>query len=232
MFPVGPASFRGSSNRAALDPVPGGGGGGSIALVAHTAFTGTGSGGGTTSGIDTTGANFIVIALATFYLANTPPTDSNGNTYLALSAQPPGGSGAISQLWYCASPTVGAGHTFTTPGAGYPGLAVAAFSGVNASPFDNETGASGASISSLATGSLTPSQNNSLVISAMAALGGSSGPYLNNAMTITDYQAETGASVGIGLAYVIQTAAVAVNPTWSWTGAVSEVSATIASIKP
>jgi hypothetical protein len=69
----------------------------------------------------------------------------------------------------------------------------------------------------LATGSVTPSAANELVVTAegQGAAGGS--PFtINLGFTITDQKAQVGGQAdGGGLAYLIQTTATAVNPTWT-----------------
>jgi hypothetical protein len=66
-------------------------------------------------------------------------TDSNGNTWVALTVH--NTSNFAHRFWYVASPTVGAGHTFTVSGSQtYPAIMVSAWSGAHASPFDTETG--------------------------------------------------------------------------------------------
>ena len=109
---------------------------------------------------------------------------------------------------------------------------VAAFSGAAAaSALDQQNGAVGTG-TSLATGSVTPSEDNELVVSGVSIADGSSGTYaVDSGLTITDQiLASAGNFEGGGLAYIIQTSAGAVNPTWSWTGSVNSA-AVIATFK-
>ncbi len=100
-----------------------------FALVANA-----GSGSGTTSAVDTTGADLLVAAVAYFDGAGTV-TDSKGNTWTGLTPATPG-SGRACRLLYCVPTSVGGGHTFSTP-SGFGGLCVSAWSGVDtATPFD------------------------------------------------------------------------------------------------
>lgn len=203
--------------RQQLDPAAGGGGGGgAIALVSHCKYDSVGLiGGGTTGSMNSTGATLLVAVQSTYFFGGNTITDSKSNTWIAATVHGNvgGNDGDTCQIWYSTSPIVGSGHTFTTCGSGYPALAVAAFSGVSASPFDNENGNFGDNISSLTTGSITPSVNNCLVIAGMGIRDTPTSPFtINGGFTVTD-SAENGA----GLAYLIQTSAAAANPTWSWT---------------
>lgn len=190
-----------------------------ITLVANVTFSGGGSAGGTTSAIDTSAANFIVINVGTFFNSNQAPGDSKGNTWTALTAQ---GNGNNTQLWYCSPCVTGAGHTFTTPGAGFPSMEVAAFSGLAASPYGSqESGAMASAVTSMQPGTLTPGQINSLVIVGCTINGGSSGPYTvtGGSVAAIDSAVETGSTnVGTIMGYVVQSTATALNPTCAWTG--------------
>src|SRR5207249_3237049 len=68
-------------------------------------------------------------------------------------------------IWYVYAPTVGSGHTFTcsTGSATYPAITVAAFAGAASSPFDVENG-NGTQNTTASTGSITPTQDNDLII--------------------------------------------------------------------
>ena len=103
-----------------------------FSLIAHTA---TGSA-GTTSGINTTGANLIVVTVA--YDTQSGVSDSNGNTWTALTAQS-GSQDGNARMYYCFNPTVGAGHTFTSA-QGYGAICVSAWSGAATSPQDQQNG--------------------------------------------------------------------------------------------
>ena len=188
------------------------------ALLAHTALaTETG---GTTPAIDTTGADLLVV-LVTQYSDSTPPSlsDSKGNTWTAR----PRYIGRFTQvrLYYCRGGSVGAGHTFSlSVGDSFYGtIEVAAFSGSVASPFEADvfSNAGSLSVTSLATGSLTPSMSGSLLIAGIDP-GDGTGLSIDSGFAITDFKAPvSGQNQGGGLAYLIQGAAAPVNPTFSWT---------------
>lgn len=186
-----------------------------IALISHLGYQ-PGANGGTSPPIDTTGANFLVANLVIINGGIAVLTDSYSNIWIPLTAY---GNSIQAQLYYAKNATTGTGHTFTVTCSGqFPGLAVASFSGVDtASPFDNQTGAVGSSVTSLASGTLTPNFNNELMISGFGTLY-SGAPPTSSVGTITDSLQEA-ASWGVGIAYLVQTTATAENVTWTQAGA-------------
>lgn len=195
---------------------------------------------GATSGIDTTGANLIVCAVSWFggggHFANTDLSDSKGNSWtLVTGSDSFNGSDVCIALFYSYNPTVGSGHTFTAARTGaYPGVSVAAFSGVTSSPVDQVTFASpNPATQSIGPGSITPSVDNCLVVTATAqnvagTISISNG--ITSVLTSVQHQA-TGE--GVAVAYVVQTTAAAINPTWNRGAAqVSGTGLNIASFKP
>lgn len=184
----------------------------------------------TTSGIDTTGADLIVIGVSgwTSNLDTTAPTDSKGNTWTAIRYQA-GGDSAV-KMWYCYNPTVGSGHTFTHGGTTYATICVIAFSGAASSPLDqqNSSGSSG-NVSSFAPGSITPTEDNELVV-AMWATANFKSPSVDSGFTLQEYVGANALPYHGGMAYLIQTTASAANSTASWTDAYW-ASAVIASFK-
>ena len=102
----------------------------------------------TTTGIDTTGANLIVVTVSFIY-HGTPPSvsDSYGNSWTLVVESAGGGSLPGDALFYCADPTVGTGHTFacSTVDSGYPLITAQVFSGAAASPYDQQSGSYGGS---------------------------------------------------------------------------------------
>lgn len=171
-----------------------------------------------TGAIDTSTATRLVIATAysTSITGITGVSDSKSNTWAALTAYSTGSN--VVRLFHCLAPTsVGSGHTFTTVGGSnqLAAIAVVAFSDplvAVAADFDN--GAAGDQ-----PGSGTPSTPRQFVIAALES--SSTGAYsINSGFTITDQIAlNAGSSCrGIALAYLVQGAATAVNPTWSTGG--------------
>lgn len=191
----------------------------------------------TTSSIDTTGATLLVAHVSSFAVTAEPTlTDSKGNTWIGLTAQVEGGT-SRSRLFYAANPSVGTGHTFTLTDPGgniFAGLEVQAWSGASITlPFDVENGGTQSSGTSLATGSVTPSVNNELVVTgAHIHTTGSGTISIDSGFSISD-QDQGGAvpaRFASAMAYLVQSTAGAVNPSWSWSTTTS-AAATIATFK-
>lgn len=184
--------------------------------------------GGTTSSVDSTGASLLVVVVSSYDLSSEPTlTDSKGNTWTGLTAQGPGGSNQRVRIFYAANPTVGSSHTFTLSGSTtYSSVSALAFSGAKtASPFDQQNGATGGS-TSLATGSVTPSEDGELVVAGIALDSAPSSLTIDSGFsTPAVVYFLGGSSYGVGSAYKIQTTAAAVNPTWSWTGSSGQAAA-------
>jgi hypothetical protein len=147
-------------------------------------------------------------------------SDSKSNTWTPLTSH------ARNRIYFAAAPTVGSSHnlTATSTGAGndYPSFCWAAFSGTQATwVFDYlENGNATPSATSLNTGSLTPSQDNELVIAALSDNGTGTGRSINNSFTIIDQIGLVASQhFGGGLAYKVQTATTAVDAAWSWSSA-------------
>lgn len=205
-----------------------------IAPVAHTNFTGAAGGGTTPTGIDTTGANAIFIVSYSYQGTGSGPlnnpTDNKGNTYTQRAILKTSPTGFQIELWECISPTVGTGHTFTRTGSNiYASFDVLAVSGLATTSFFGgsvtATIASGAGTAQA--GSVTPTSNGSLVLSAYLFSDGMTGTAsIDSGFTITDQQpAGTGTTEGGALAYLIQGTAGAVNPTWTATAGTQQKAA-------
>jgi hypothetical protein len=91
----------------------------------------------------------------------------------------------------------------------------AAFSGADTvSPYESENGAGSTSAATLQPGTVTPNEANALIISG--ASGALSATFsINLGFTITDQNTGSPSSFASAMAYLIQTNAVAVNPTWT-----------------
>lgn len=195
---------------------PGGfGGAGAATFTFIDSRSAAGVDAATTSAWDTTGITDIIVGAA--YLVSAPPpalTDNKSNSFTALTAS--SGTNVETRQWYIANPTVGSGHTFTFTGNGsFVAFGVLGFSGgTNATPFDVQNGNTGAGTSPSA-GSVTPSQNNELVI-ALVGADGSTINSIDGGFTITqtiNYGA--GANFGVAMARLIQGTAAPANPTWT-----------------
>ncbi len=206
-------------------PFPGPGmvhttGGGAITLLTHVcAFSGD-TNTVTTTTINTTGATLLVVTISDYQaaLAQAVPSDSKMNTWTSLTTYNADLSVRVTTS-YVANPTVGTLHTFTATGSvAYPSICVASFSGVvSMSPLDQQHGQGGvAAATTLQPGSITPSQNNELVITGLA-FDTSGTVSIDSGFTITDQtDYMPGAAFGAALAYIVQTTAGAVNPTWTF----------------
>lgn len=184
-----------------------------IAGVTASSLTGNGV---TSSGIDTTGANFLVIGLSQNPAVVTV-SDSNGNTYTALSVIENSSSNRAT-LYVCTTPiSVGAGHTFTVSGGGsYPAIGVAAFSVVPAVNLQGESSNFyNDGTSPVASGSLTPSMPFSLVLTAIGCFG-PAGTF-NSGMTALVNAGVGGLAYGGGLGYLIKSDTVPVNIAYTYT---------------
>lgn len=199
----------------------------SAALLAHTAKA-LGSAGGTTTAIDTTGANLIIIGLSYDNGGTANLTDSKGNTWIALTTHNVVGNG-VSKMYYCFNPVVGTGHTFSSTSI-FSSMDVQAWSGAASAPLDQQSGAT-ATASTLPTGSITPTVNNEIVISHfMFSVAGTAS--VGAGMAISDQiNFTSGANYGSAMAYIQQGTAAAINPTWTSGGGATPLAATIVSFK-
>lgn len=183
--------------------------------------------------IDTTGVNLLVVVLMDSD-GTSVITDNKGNSPYATAVGQLGGFASnFNTIFYFKSPSVGTGHTFTVTGtAKSPSIAMAGFSGVDTtSPLDQHTSASSNFGSSAQPGSITPGSANQLVVSGVTYQDTGNTLSIDLSFIIADQLVQqNSAHLGGGLAYIIQTTATAVNPTWS--EAVGNiVSVTIASFK-
>jgi hypothetical protein len=203
--------------------VGGGGSSPTFTLVGHA------GGIGTTSSFDSSGADLLVASFGGDLNRNI--SDSYGNTWVPLTQKSNNNLNSASRIWYVVDPIVGAGHTVTID-QNYDFIAVQAWSGGHMVPFDVQNGTDGSgSISSIQSGSVTPTEDNELVISALGQGETVTGINIDSGFTISDYHDGTiNTDYGGGLAYKVQTTATAVNPTWSWTGSAT-VSSVIATFK-
>lgn len=216
-------------------PTPGGGGGG-ISLVSHTSSHSTDGGNNVqTSGINTTAANSLWLASGSTATATTPQDSCDGgstwtaNSWSSENATNSGGGNGVA-LWHVRSltPTVCASHLFRLQSSStFPSIAVAAFSGSTSATVDGSANQAGtASATSLASGSYTPSGANELVLSAESSDHAImvNPPTSSSGQTwiLTDQDANIGSGAyQVGLAYRVQTTAVAENVTWTITPSAS-----------
>lgn len=177
----------------------------------------------TTSAIDTTGATLIVAAVASYYGTNTV-VDSAGNTWHALTEYGAGGQGDTVTIFYAFNPTTSATHTFSgddLASQGFTSIMVAAFSGTDATAAVFEAGTD----KGHAQTNGNPVQPGSVVVATIGdlyitAVGGYANATLaiDSGFTIITQDVLAANSLFAGLAYLLATDLVAVNPTWTPTG--------------
>jgi hypothetical protein len=164
-------------------------------------------GSGTTSNIDTTGANLIVGSVADAFDDDLTVSDSLTNIWTKLTLRA-GASTDRVRLYYTLPTSVGSGHNFSINDVffNFPSLCIIAYSGAMVSPYDQQ---SGTSAGGTQPGSITPPGNGTLFI---AARNGSSGATIDSGFSIVESVTGTRPSQ---LAELIQVTAAAINPTWS-----------------
>ncbi len=193
-----------------------------IALLTHTSKQGS-STTVTTNAIDTSGANLIVVMRCMQNEQNM--TDSASNTWTSAVNL---SNTSETRMLYCLAPTTSTTHTFTQTGS-FPALAVACFSGVKTSSPLDQTASHGVNTSTTnATGSITPSENNELLVfgDADAWTGSVS---VNVGAILEQLALVGGTSFAISIGYEIQTTATARNVTWTQSN--SRTGALVASFK-
>jgi hypothetical protein len=209
-----------------------------IALVANVAAGSVANSTITTTAINTTGADTIVCYISEQDNAiDTTISDTNANTWNQLTQQRNGATAnLLGRMWYCQNCTVGASHTFTATDGGdtisRPSIACAAFSGGHLTALiDQQTGTADVDGGTTTdTGAISPSENNTLVVTGIA-VGANAATYtIDGSYTITDQIAVTANHFGVALAYEIQTTATATNRRWT-SSTNTYVMTTIASFK-
>ena len=189
----------------------------------------------TTAALNTTGANLIVCVVEQYNGATKGTvTDSKGNTWTQLTGA--GTSIAYVDIWYCASPTVGTSHTFTYSSGSnlFGGIFVQAWSGAATSPFDQQNAlANSTSINTVQAGSITPTVNGELIVAGLCKTDNTTTSSINSGFTVSNEAPwASGVNEGGSDAYLVQTTAAAINPTWTVGGTVSfNLAAAIASFK-
>jgi hypothetical protein len=206
------------------------------ALVAYGCASSTNDKSVTTPAIDSSGSTLLVWALNAYDSGFTPGefSDSKGNTWTSLTGHATGNYNTIIRYVNSATPTVGSSHTISYGAAvsRYPAACLFAFSGTVTSPFDVENGSSSASASSLATGSVTPGQDNELVFTVYGGDNDSVTPTINGGFTASGFSASSsGLAASVAVAYLVQTTATAANPTWTKNSGTSAITTGIATFK-
>ena len=189
-----------------------------IAVVATLGQGSTDGNGFTSSTVNCTGADFLVVA------ANVDPatytiSDSQANTWAYYSG-PTSFGGRYGVIWYVVNPSVSSSQTFTISGSGHqPSINVLALSGVDtASPVDQvSAGDSNLFSGTIQPGSVTPGSDNQIVLAVVGGIiDNTTTVSVNGGFTISSQVAQAdGLRDLCALAYLIQTTATAANPTFT-----------------
>lgn len=207
-----------------------------FALIAHTAKGSADALTVTTDPIDTTDACEIVAAVADDQAGAVTFTDLFANTWILRTPYPASGpEGTMRIQFYDCAPCLGGpGHTFTATRVSanaYPAIAVAAITGTITTPFDLEAGDTASATTTIQAGSLTPSQNMTAIFAAVAFDGNPGGAAISlNGFTLLDTTGSSGFTYGIGLGYLNQSTAAAVNPLWT-VSSTTDLAAAVADYK-
>lgn len=196
----------------------GGGGGGTPELVDQIgAGASSGGAGFTTSAIDTTGANLIVVVKVWYGGSEPTITDSKSNSYTAAGAASVNSTSWSVRQYYVYGGTVGSGHTFTLDGtAHYASISVMAFSGIATSPKDQDAADEESAWTTLPSGSLTPSQANSVSVTGIVFDDGSGTVTEPSGYTAgPEVMTSSGAHIGVSAAWKILSATTPINPDWT-----------------
>lgn len=192
-----------------------------FALITGTVKQSTNNRNATTDAIDTTGAVLLTLVVWNFGGADVTVSDSKGNTWTSRDVAQDGGNERV-RIYDCVPTSVGAGHTFGTIDDGsdsFPAIAVAAWSGAHASPFDQvSAGASQNTGTTLQPGSATPAEDNELFVTACNTTGAGVTTTIDEGFTELHDVVEGANASALHWAYKIQTAGGAQNPTFTSSG--------------
>lgn len=177
--------------------------------------------GATTTTVNTTGADLIVIAVSDFANGATP-SDNQANTYTQVGPSE-STTRQIAKIFACKSPTTSASHTFTPGGNNgwndvqvWSGSASGTLTAITDASSGGKSGALGST--TVQPGSITPTQSNELIVCSLTLDDPSTTtpPTINSSFTVSTWGAETaGSTFGSGFSYLVQSAANPINPTWT-----------------
>jgi hypothetical protein len=166
--------------------------------------------------MNTTGADFIVAYLGSYKdYTSSGLTDNKGNSYTGVLQA---GASGILKFYYCIGASCESDHTFTIGGIyGYwDEIVVMAFSGGGSATYHGETSQNPQYhyVDTMQPGSITPSVNGSLIVSAVSNYSTGGSPTCNSGFTYFG-TAKNNYTGMMGAGYLIQETAAAINPTWS-----------------
>ena len=189
-----------------------------ISLLASGEGVAGGSGESVTSDMDSTGASLIVVGVTGIGLSFTDITDSATNTWTELT-NVEGGGNADAFMSYVVSPTTSATHNFTfTEANSFATIGALVFGGANTSQTPVESDATHTTAASAQAGSVTPGDDNSVIVQLLSQGGTISSLAIDSSYILElERNWSSGVNMGLAMAYLIQGTAAATNPTWSWT---------------
>lgn len=167
-----------------------------------------------------TGANLIIGALTNYLPTSTNSLSDNGGDSIFLRPAIDDGSNVRTTPFYIVNPTSLSAFVISTSTVAnsYPTIcyiAVTTTSGTN--PFDDEADNTFGGTSA-ASGFVSPSQNNDILVAVWSGISDISSPSISIGYNITSTPVTTSTTALRGMiAYLIQTTATGLNPTWSWT---------------
>jgi hypothetical protein len=187
-----------------------------------------------TAAVDTTGATLIVASVSDHPANSGTISDSQTLTW-TTSLSSANATGSEVKLFFAVATSTNASHTFTYSGAStFPAICVIAFAGTHATtPYTGQESTATAASNSVQPGSLTPSEDNCVVVSGLSFNDNAGQTFsISGGWTIAGQVAYSGGQhFGVGLGYSIQTTATASNPTWSFAASSADLGASSAVFK-
>lgn len=194
-----------------------------------------GANGATTgSGFSSVGASLSLIGICSYSaVADATVSDNAGNTYTPLTKYTTASFQYV-RWFYCLNPTSNASATATASStSGFTSIVYAVYSGgAIVSGFDVENGAiNNGSTTTISPGSITPTQNNDLIVALLGFNGSTASPTIGASLTVRQFiNFSAGTNFGIAFADFVQTSAAAINPAWSYSAS-PQIANSIASFK-
>jgi hypothetical protein len=187
-----------------------------IALVANGSAISADTNTAVTSAMNSSGANFVVGVGSALSNAQTF-TDNQASSWVAGTNGSGVGNGLV--ISYARSITQSTAHTVTdSAGGNFPSVYAAVFSGVSTNNFDQASSGTATASTSVSPGSVTPTQNNELIITGVTTASSNAVFSIDSGFTILgQFAFVSGAAFGGAMAYKVQGVAAAVNPTWTVT---------------
>ena len=201
-------------------------------LLGHAEIQASGNTSITATGLDTTGADLIVVVTTSWANVQVDQvSDNKGNTWIDTTSAVSDGATYIHISYVQGASIGGTGHNITiqNPHTGFPSAEIMWFSGSASNPVDQLHYAT-FNASSFQTGSVTPSEDNELVIVGITLNNSSPGaPTVNSGFSSPAFGNDfsSGNAFGGYASYLIQGTAGAVNPTWTFGSGIGGAAQTV-----